>query len=42
MGRKYLTSGVRASLRLGENEPAGEPKPLSRQVHGRDEVTETS
>jgi quercetin dioxygenase-like cupin family protein len=29
MGQKYLTSGVRVSLRLWENEPAGDAKPLT-------------
>jgi|SRR5690349_9036944 quercetin dioxygenase-like cupin family protein len=31
MGQKYLTSGVRVSMRLWENEPAGELKPLTRR-----------
>ena len=31
MGQKYLTSGVRVSLRLWENEPAGKPKRLTRR-----------
>lgn len=31
MGQKYLTSGIRVSLRLWEDEPAGRPKPLTRR-----------
>ena len=28
MGQKYLASGIRISMRLWEDEPPGEPKPL--------------
>jgi hypothetical protein len=33
MGQKYLASGVHVSLRLWENEPAGEPKPISQREY---------
>jgi quercetin dioxygenase-like cupin family protein len=29
LGQKYLVSGIRVSMRLWENEPPGEPKPLT-------------
>ncbi len=31
LGQKYLASGVHLSMRLWENEPPGEPKPMSRR-----------
>ena len=31
MDQKYLASGVHVSMRLWENEPAGEPKPTSQR-----------
>src|ERR1051325_8648627 len=31
MGQKYLASGLKVSMRLWENEPPGESKPLSRR-----------
>jgi quercetin dioxygenase-like cupin family protein len=33
MGQKYLASGVRVSLRLWEEEPAGKPKPMTRRAY---------
>jgi len=47
LGQRYLTSGKRVSMRLWENEPAGEAKPASRRdyetvgyvVSGRAELT---
>jgi quercetin dioxygenase-like cupin family protein len=33
MDQKYLASGVHVSMRLWENEPAGEPKPISQREY---------
>ena len=33
MDQKYLASGVHVSMRLWENEPAGEPKPTSQREY---------
>jgi quercetin dioxygenase-like cupin family protein len=33
MDQKYLASGVHVSMRLWENEPAGEPKPASQREY---------
>lgn len=33
MGQKYLASGITVALRLWENEPPGEPKPVTRREY---------
>lgn len=33
MGQKYLATGIHLSMRLWENEPPGEPKPMARRAY---------